>query len=94
VVTWDFLPDQIQTSLVLQFREAGFKLIWFDGNRPAALRAFQKRATVPEESFYLQMNGIEASKVIESIEPVIINPFNEDQQFKPAGELLEEISRA
>jgi hypothetical protein len=52
VVTWGFLPDQTQTALVLQFRSTGFKLIWFDGNRPAALREFQKRATVPEALFY------------------------------------------
>src|ERR1700730_16146871 len=67
VVTWGFLPDQIQTTLVLQFSEAGFKLIWFDGNRPAALREFRKRGTVPEELFHIQMQRIERSQVIEKI---------------------------
>jgi adenylate kinase family enzyme len=52
VVTWGFLPDQTQTALVLQFRNAGFKWIWFDGNRKAALREFQKRGTVPDALFH------------------------------------------
>ena len=44
VVTWGFVPDhQPSIEAVLQFRNSGFKLIWFDGNRAAALREFQKR---------------------------------------------------
>jgi len=41
VVTWGFGPDcQRSASLIQQLRSAGFKWIWFDGNRPAALREF------------------------------------------------------
>jgi hypothetical protein len=41
VVTWGFNPEhQPSVSSVLQFKTSGFKLLWFDGNRPAALRAF------------------------------------------------------
>ncbi len=91
VVTWGFLPDSTQTALVLRFRAAGFKLIWFDGDRPSALRQFQKRGTVSEELFYLQMYRIEASKIVEQLKPTIINPFDDDGQFKPVEELLREI---
>ncbi|MFZ0996863.1 MAG: hypothetical protein WA416_20095 [Candidatus Sulfotelmatobacter sp.] len=43
VVTWGFAPDdEPSVSLVLQLRSAGFEWIWFDGNRPAALREFLK----------------------------------------------------
>ena len=94
VVTWGFLPDQIQTTLVLQFSEAGFKLIWFDGNRPAALREFRKRGTVPEELFHIQMQRIERSQVIEKINPAVIDSFDARGQFKSPAKLLEEVRNA
>lgn len=91
VVTWGFLPDAGQISLVLQFREAKFKLIWLDGNRPAALAAFRGRGTVPEILFYAQMFRIEQSRVVEQIQPTVLNPFDAKGNFKSAGELLREI---
>src|SRR5438552_2268444 len=94
VVTWGFLPDETQTAIVLQFRNSGFKLIWFDGNRPAALREFQKRNTVPEELFYLQMYRIENSKVVNHIRPAIIDPFDGTGHFKSVNQLLTEIRQA
>ena len=94
VVTWGFVPDEIQSGIVLQFRDAGFKLIWFDGNRPTALREFQNRGTVPEERFYAQMYRIENSKILERIRPIIIDTFDQDGKFKPADQLLREIKRA
>jgi hypothetical protein len=94
VVAWGFVPDQTQTTLVLQFRNAGFKVIWFDGDRPSALRAFQKRGTVSEELFYLQMFRIENSKIGEKLRPTIINSFDNDERFRTTAELLEKIRRA
>jgi adenylate kinase family enzyme len=94
VVTWGFVPDhQYSLQIISQFRSAGFKLVWFDGDRPSALREFQKRRTVSEELFYLQMFRIENSKIIQQLMPTIVNPFDDDGQFKPAAELLEEIRR-
>jgi hypothetical protein len=75
-------------------------LIWFDGNRPAALREFQKRAeraaaqgraTAQEIDFYRQMYRIENSRVVERLKPTVINSFDDTGQFKPTRELLEEI---
>src|SRR5207302_8927975 len=63
VVTWGFVPDDVQTAIVLQFRDAGFKWIWFDGNRPAALREFRKRGTVSEELLYAEMSRLENSRM-------------------------------
>jgi hypothetical protein len=91
VVTWGFLPEQSQVSIVLQFKSGSFKLIWFDGNRPAALKVFQQRRTVSEELFYLQMYRIEASKVVEAIKPVIIDPFDAQRNFKSTAMLLDEM---
>jgi len=76
VVTWGFRPDcERSVSLVLQLRSAGFKWIWFDGNRPAALREFQKRATVSERDLHVQMHRIEQSRIVERLKPTVINSF-------------------
>jgi adenylate kinase family enzyme len=92
VVTWGFGPDCERSAfLVQQLRSNGFKLIWFDGNRPAALREFQKRATVQEIAFYLQMYRIEKSTIVERLKPTVINSFDDRGQFKPTKELLAEI---
>jgi hypothetical protein len=95
IVTWGFNPeDRPSLELIRQFRNAGLKLIWFDGNRPAALQAFRKRGTVSEQALVAQMERIERSKIVERLKPTIINPFNDDGRFKPAGELLGEIRQA
>jgi adenylate kinase family enzyme len=66
VVTWGFGPDdEPSISLVQQLRSAGFEWIWFDGDRPAALREFQKRGTVQEIALYVQMFRIEKSRIVE-----------------------------
>jgi hypothetical protein len=92
VVTWGFVPDNPPSvALVLQLKTAGFKLIWFDGNRPAALQAFIRRGTVSEMLFYLQMYRIEASKIIETVKPFIIDPFDAQGEFKSTAMLLEKM---
>lgn len=95
VVTWGFVPDhEYSLVIVRKFRERGFKLIWFDGNRAAALAEFQKRGTVSDALFQLQMKRIEDSRIIDRSRPAVINPFDENERFKPAVELLAEIRRA
>jgi adenylate kinase family enzyme len=92
VVTWGFGPDcDRSVFLVQQLRDAGFKWIWFDGNRPAALREFQKRATVSERDLHVQMNRIEQSRIVERLKPTVINSFDDRGQFKPTKQLLAEI---
>jgi hypothetical protein len=91
VVTWGFLPDENQVRLVKQFEVKGFQLVWFDGNRPAALRKFIRRGTVPEIFLYAQMYRIEESKVVQRIAPIVIDPFNENDEFKNATVILREI---
>src|SRR5579862_5963111 len=77
VVTWGFGPDdEPSISLVQQLRMVGFEWIWFDGNRPAALREFQKRGTVEEIAFYVQMYRIEKSRIVERLNPTVINSFD------------------
>jgi len=93
VVTWGFFPDPYQTALVQQFRSAGFKLIWFDGDRTSALREFKKRGTVSVEAFDAQIQRIENAKLVERLKPAVINSFDDRGQFKPAADLLAEIRR-
>jgi adenylate kinase family enzyme len=95
VVTWGFNPDhEPSVQSVLYFKQSGFKLVWLDGNRPAALREFRKRGDVAEMRFHVQMHRIEHSKIIDRIKPSIINSFDELGQFKPVEKLLDEIKRA
>ena len=92
VVTWGFGPDcERSVFLVQQLTDAGFKWIWFDGNRPAALREFQKRATVSEHDLHVQMHRIEQSRIVERLKPTVINSFDDRGQFKPTKQLLAEI---
>jgi hypothetical protein len=92
-VTWGFVPTHAQIEVVNQFGANGFRLVWFDGNRPAALREFIKRGTVPEELFYAQMWRIENSKVIRQIKPRIVDTFDENGKFKGQAAVLVEIEK-
>jgi len=92
VVTWGFNPeDPPSLELLRQLRHVGFKLIWLDGNRPAAVRAFRKRGSVSEELLAAQMQRIERSKIVERLKPAIVNSFDDTGQFKSAAQLLEQI---
>ena len=92
VVTWGFVPDDAASVESVQyFRRLGFKLVWFDGNRPASLREFLKRGDIPEISFYIQMYKIEHSQIILRISPSIVNPFDDRGKFKLTGDLLQEV---
>ncbi len=93
VATWGFLPNEQQVEAVRQFQAKGFELIWFDGNRRAALREFIRRGDVPETLFHIQMYRIEESKVIQHIAPMIIDPFDENEKLKDAAVILREIER-
>jgi hypothetical protein len=94
IATWGFAPCPEQIRIVGEFKKAGFKLVWFDGNRPAALREFIKRRTVPEEPFYRQMWGIESSKVIQQIDPLLVNTFDRKGRFKKPATVLRAIEKA
>jgi deoxyadenosine/deoxycytidine kinase len=104
VITWGFNPqDPPSLELIRQLRNAGFKLIWFDGNREGALVRFEARAKSKSSSmaeyylrmheFYQQLYRIEASKIIETLRPVVVDSFDSQGQFKSAADLLEEISQ-
>ena len=105
VVTWGFNPeDPPSIELLQQLKNAGFKLIWFDGNRETALKRFELRAKSKSVSiseyylrmseFYTQMYRIETSNIIATLKPTIVNSFDSQSEFKPAAQVLEEIRNA
>lgn len=90
VVTWGFLPYH-QAKYVKLFKEKGFTLFWFDGDRVSAQREFVKRGTVDEQYFFLQMWNITSSNVIDYIDPILVNPFDENGIFRKIKDLAEQI---
>lgn len=90
VITWGFVPDEGQIGLVKYLENYGFRLIWFDGNRLAAFREYLK-AGRPESPFYLQMFRIEDSKVIERLNPLIINTFDGNGEFLDLELLIQSV---
>lgn len=92
VITWGFAPDEGGFQRVSFLMLKGFKIIWFDGNRVAAFREYLK-AGRPEEPFYFQMFRIENSKVIERINPLLINTFDESGHFRKLEEIVDEIEK-
>lgn len=57
VIDWGFPPSSIW--VVQFFKDRGFQVWWFDGDRDAAREAFSDRATVSMEAFNVQMAAIE-----------------------------------
>lgn len=93
VVTWGLAPDPYQTEIVDKFKKRGLKLVWFDGNRDAALREYIKRGS-PVEDFHAQMGRIEGFKEnLDSLKPIRIDSFDKNGKFKPPEVILEEIER-
>lgn len=91
VISWGFVPNEDQISLVKNLKTTGFKLIWFDGNREAARREFNKRGTVSEDLLNLQLSRINNADVISVIGPYIINTFDENGSFRSIGDIISEI---
>jgi len=91
VVTWGFLPDNTCIDIVLAFRNQGFKVIWFDGDRLAARKAFNLRATVSEQLFDLQLERIDHSDVISRISPIVYNTFDNEGKFKEHSKIIEDL---
>ncbi|SRR5258706_3690364 len=91
VASWGFIPDEQQTGLVLQLRSRGFHLLWLDGDRLAARRAFLSRGDVPITAFEVQMQRINASGIIKRLEPFVVNPFDANGKFRPTEEVIQEM---
>ena len=90
VITWGFVPNDLQTSHVKFFEGFGFVLFWFDGNRQAALREYLKEGR-PENLFQIQVSRIDGSKVVEITKPIIVNTFGKEGTFREKEDIVNEI---
>lgn len=94
VITWGFDPVPHKINLVLLLKEHQFKLLWFDGNREAAFLAFQRRGTVPDLLFRLQVQNIDRMRVIEQIDPTVYDPFLANGKFKRSNQIIGDLESA
>ena len=98
VVSYGFNPLGC-TIDVLFLKNEGFKVIWLDGNREAALREYKKREIKRDptnlehhiENFYAQIERINRTKVIQEIEPIQINTFDKNGEFIDSEKIVEKI---
>jgi len=90
VITWGFMPYG-HTEHVFEIKRRGFILIWFDGDRDAALREFSKRGTVSGEQFQIQLSNINSSGVLSMINPHIINTFDSRGRFRTLEEIAHDV---
>ncbi len=90
VITWGFMPG-VDDNRVLHLKKMGAKLIWFDGNREAARKAFLARGTVSELELDKQMRRIKNTDIIEIFKPIVFNTFKEDSSFLPKEEIASKL---
>lgn len=92
VISWGFVPEEGQISLVEFLVLQGFKLIWFEGDHVISLTKYierDKRANL--DAYYYQMFRILSSKVVDRITPQIINTYNDDGGFRKFTEIVKEL---
>lgn len=87
VITWGFMPGT-DDSYVLELKNLGSKLIWLDGNREAAKKAFLARGTVSEKLFNIQMLRIEGSSIQNVFNPKVFNTFGVKGNFLEKDEIV------
>jgi gluconate kinase len=92
VVSWGFVPDS-QLGTVRAMRGLGFEWVWLDGDRDAARRMFLQRGTVSEELLDVQMAKIDRFLDLDKLKPRIINPFDDNGNFRDLEVLAAEIAR-
>lgn len=92
VVTWGFVPDA-QLGAVLLMRSLGFEWIWLDGDHDAARRVFLERGTVPEAALDVQMAKIARHIDLDKLRPRIVNPFDENGNFRPIDAVVASVLR-
>ncbi len=92
VITWGFMPGT-HDDIVLQFKNMGYRMIWFDGDRPSARREFIKRGTVSVDALNKQISRINKLDLA-IFNPIQINTFNQNGKFRDKEEICEEIINA
>lgn len=92
VMSWGFGPYD-DNPLIGLVRQAGYTLIWLDGDRVASLASFLRREQHDERmeaAYYGQVNRIIITELVQRLDPVLVNPFR-DGSFRPTAEIADEI---
>ena len=98
IITFGFYPPNC-TGEVKYLRDQGFILIWLDGNRDAAYRSYKTRTEKQDhlnlqlhlEAFNMQIERIERTGVVKEIEPIIVNTFDSEGNFRDIVDVAQEI---
>ena len=90
VITWGFMPV-VDDQSIASLRAAGAKLVWFDGDRPSARKAFIERGTVPEGLLDNQMAKIEKIDVASVYNPIFYNTLDENGVFKSKDQMSHDL---
>ena len=102
VITWGFPVCVEFIDTVVQLKNGGYKLIWMDGDRCGAFRSFviREKNEHPERlvesinAFEKQIHNIDSFKLVSQINPIVINPFNEKNEYKSMDDVIIEIKKA
>ena len=93
VISWGFSP-QTDVAVIEDLRAEGYTLVWLDGDRPSSYAAYMNREgwrADMEVAYYGQMQLIVATRVVERLQPVLVNPFGPDHQFRPVEDIAAQI---
>jgi cytochrome P450 len=90
VISWGFVPE-IQLPFVLQLRSAGFRWVWFDGDRAAAHRRYLALGRSPS-AWDAQLSKIEAviDPRLTELQPQIIDTV-ESGKYLPLETIAEKL---
>lgn len=100
VISWGFAPNESEINYINNlFKNKEFDLIWLDGDRDAAYDSFVARDSQYGKQYLEaklgalknQLKNIFESKVIDRINPKIINTFDSHHQFRKLEEIVREI---
>lgn len=89
VITWGFMPGT-DDAFVRRLQGMGFRMVWFDGDRSAALRVFTARGTVSQAAFDAQMARI-GRLDLNSFSPAMFDPFDSGGAFLSREEIARRL---
>ena len=90
VFTWGF-PTSYRRFIHDTFLPFNFRWFWFDGDRRAALTAFNNRGTVEEEHFHAQIARIDIANLPGALAATVYNPFQPNGEFKLYSVIASEL---
>lgn len=107
VATFGFRPLKTVDLAIVDrlLKRWNFKMFWFEGNKDTALREYVQRElrrctdgqTTSSEfyakiaNFFVQIQNISRSDVLSRFNPLLINPFGNDEKFRRPEDLVREM---